>query len=437
MNTNSSPSNVSQSFFKYVPLNILGMLGLSCYILADTFFVANGVGSDGLTALNLVLPVYSFISGLGLLLGMGGATAFSICRGEGDPDRAQGLFGQTLVLALAAGLLLTGAGLCLVPTLVRLLGADAAILPLAASYLRTILLFSCAFILNNTLLCFVRNDGNPGLSMAAMITGSLSNVVLDYIFIFPLGMGMFGAAFATGLAPLISMAVLSLHWRSKGRSLQLSLRTPSSSNAGRILSLGLPSFVTEFSSGLIMLFFNFTILGLAGNTGVAAYGIIANLALIATAVFTGISQGVQPLLSRSFGRNEKSALGSFLRMALLLAAAAGLLFWISGTLLADSIIGIFNKADDPLLAEMAGRGILLYFPAFLPAGINIIAAAYLAAVGKPRPSFTLSVLRGCGAVIPILLLLPRLLGMDGVWLSIPLAEIVTMLVLLKIRKGCE
>lgn len=430
-----SKKSLFSLFAKYVSLNMLGMAGLSCYILADTFFIANGVGSAGLTALNLVLPVYSFISGTGLMLGMGGATAFAIQCGKGNREKARDIFAQTLLFSCVTGLLLTLAGAILAFNLAELLGAKGAILPLAGTYLKTVMLFSFAFILNNVLLCFVRNDGEPALAMSAMLIGSLSNIGLDYVFIFPCNMGIFGAAFATGLAPVISIFILSLHWLRGKSSLGLP-RIPRPlhhttlrlicSDLRRILALGVPSFVTEFSSGIIMLFFNFTILSLAGNTGVAAYGVIANLALIVIAIFTGAAQGLQPLVSLSFGQGNTAAVNRLLRMALILAAALGAFFWLLGLLFPDTIASLFNRDGDPTLAQIARTGILLYFPAFLPAGLNILASSWLTASERPAAAMTISALRGGALVIPAVLILPRIFGMHGVWLSIPLTELLTL-----------
>ena len=152
---------LTRTFLQYTTGNILGMLGLSCYILADTYFIATGVGSDGLTALNLVLPVYSLISGCGLMIGSGAATRYAISRGAGDKDAANRAFTRGLALAIGFGLLLTVLGTFFASHIAALLGAKGSILPLAAEYLRTMCAFSLAFVLNNVFLAFVRNDGAP------------------------------------------------------------------------------------------------------------------------------------------------------------------------------------------------------------------------------------------------------------------------------------
>ena len=185
---------MKRSFFQYVSLNVLGALGLSGYILADTLFVAHRLGTDGLAALNLAISVFGLINGLGLMLGIGGATRYAICRTQGDGVRADRAFSRALACGGTLGGLLALAGLLWAVPLARLLGAEGAILPMCSVYLRTVLFFAPCFLLNHILTAFVRNDGNPKLAMAAMLLGSLSNIVLDYVFLYPMDMGIFGAA---------------------------------------------------------------------------------------------------------------------------------------------------------------------------------------------------------------------------------------------------
>ena len=196
-------------FARYASLNVAGMIGLSCYILADTFFVSKALGANGLTALNLAIPVYNFINGSGLMIGMGGGTRYSILKGQKNDRAADQAFTAAVFLTAAIAAVFFLLGLTASGPLIRLLGADSTVYEMSRVYLQVILLFSPLFMLNNLLLCFVRNDGAPQRSMAAMIGGSLSNVVLDYVFMFPLGMGIFGAVLATGFAPVISMGILS------------------------------------------------------------------------------------------------------------------------------------------------------------------------------------------------------------------------------------
>ena len=257
-------------FMKYASLSVMAMIAMSCYILADTFFVSQGLGTRGLAALNLAIPAYNFIHGTGLMLGMGGATRFSILKSQDADREANRMYTVTLYLSLIFSVLFVLTGLFLSGGLARLLGADPAVFDMTNTYLKVLLLFSPAFILNDVLLCFVRNDGNPQLAMAATITGSLSNIVLDYVFIFPCGMGIFGAVFATGLAPVIGILVMAPHWLKRDKGFHIISTGLPARAAGITLSLGFPSLLAQLSSGIVMIVFNTIILGLLGNTGVAA-----------------------------------------------------------------------------------------------------------------------------------------------------------------------
>ncbi|HEX3077412.1 MAG TPA: MATE family efflux transporter, partial [Lachnospiraceae bacterium] len=196
-------------FLKYVTLNIMGMVALSCYILSDTYFVANGIGMKGLASLNLAISIYNILHGSGLMIGIGGATRYTICKASGEDKKADQVFSATILLGLVIGISFLIIGVFFNEGIAHRLGSNDTTLRMTSVYIRTILCFSPFFIFNNVLIAFIRNDGAPKVAMSGMLFGSLSNVVLDYIFIYPFGMGMFGAAFATCLAPIISILVMS------------------------------------------------------------------------------------------------------------------------------------------------------------------------------------------------------------------------------------
>lgn len=286
-----------RDFARYASLNVLGMIGVSCYILADTFFVAKGMGADGVTALNIAIPIYSLIHGTGLMIGMGGATKFAIYKSQGRDEAGSRVFTCALLMALVLGAIYFLGGAFFSMPLAKLLGAKGSVVGMTNTYLKVLMMFGPFFLLNDTFNCFIRNDGNPKLSMAAMLTGSFSNIILDYVFIFPLGMGIFGAILATGLSPVISLCILSIYKFRKKNSFHIVRARHEGRTFGGILSIGVQSLITELSSGIVVLAFNIIILGLAGNTGVAAYAVIANTSIVAVSIFTGIAQGGQPLIS--------------------------------------------------------------------------------------------------------------------------------------------
>lgn len=425
--------NERQKFARYVSQQIFGMLGLSCYILADTFFISAGLGTSGLASLNLAISVYSVINGVGLMAGIGGATRYAVFRAQGDARRANRALTDALTLGMLAAALFAALGLLGVGPLCRLLGTDAQTHAMTRVYLQTILLFAPCFILNNLLLSFVRNDGAPRLAMAAMLAGSFSNILLDYLFIFPLRMGMFGAAFATGLAPVVSMAVLSPRVLRGGGFRPVACGVSARRMAG-VAVPGLAALVMEVSTGLLLMVSNRVILALSGTAGVAAYGVVANLALVATALFSGLAQGIQPLVSERYGLGDKEGLQSVLKRALRVALlmAAGL--YAAIFLLADPVTAAFNGEGNEALRALAVPGLRIYFTGFLFAGVNVVLASSLSAGGRERAGFALSLVRGCAAPLPAVALLGAWLGMTGVWLAFPCAELATLFLALRMAR---
>ena len=411
-----------REFARYTSLNVLGMIALSCYILADTFFVSLGLGADGLTALNLAIPVYSFIHGSGLMIGMGGGTRYSILKSQGNHQEADRVFTNVLYLAAVLAALFVAAGLLFAGDLVRLFGGTGAVFTMCRTYLRVILLFAPALLMNNELLCCVRTDGAPQLAMAAMIGGSLSNVVLDWVFIFPCGMGIFGAVFATGLAPIISMGILSPHFFRKKNQFRPVPCKPQLRRTARILSSGVPSLVTEVSSGIVIIAFNGLIMGLEGNTGVAAYGVIANLSLVVIAIYTGIAQGIQPILSRSYGAGDRAGLTIIMRCAMMTQVVVSLLIYGIVAAFAPQIAAVFNSEGSAALQAIAEQGLRLYFIACPFAGCNVVLSMYFTSTERPLPAHIISLLRGFFLILPLAFLLAWLGQMAGIWLAFPLTE---------------
>lgn len=404
------------------------MIGLSCYILADTFFVSKGLGTNGLTALNLAIPIYSFIHGSGLMIGMGGGTKYSIQKSRKDPNTANRIFTNAVYLSIVFAVFFVLAGLFLPGAIMSLFGADESVFDMAKTYLQVILLFAPAFLLNNVLLCFVRNDGAPQLSMAAMIGGSLSNVVLDWVFIFPCQMGIFGAAFATGLAPMISILIISPHFiRKKNQFYLVPCKAEGKLFAG-ILSSGVPSLVTEVSSGVVIIVFNSIILNLEGNIGVAAYGVIANLSLVIVAIYTGIAQGIQPIVSRNYGRKDFGSVKATLRYALVTMLVFSAAVYTVVCLGASQIAGIFNSEQNATLQSIASEGLRLYFIACPFAGFNVVISMYFTSTERPRPAHIISILRGFLLIIPMAFLLSWLGKIRGVWCAFPATELLVALI---------
>ena len=417
--------NLTKQFFKYVSQNIFGLLGTSCYILADTYFIAQAAGTDGVTLLNLCLPIYNLIFAFGSMIGLGAATRYAILRAQGDA-RAQRYFSNAIfsVCILAVPFMLVG--IFRPDGLLRLMGGDADIVALGMNYARIFLMFTPFFMCNYVVASFVRNDGDPSLAMVATLSGSLFNVVFDYIFIFPMGLGLPGAALATAISPILSIAVCSAHFIKKSNTITFVRKAPSVRLLAQSCQLGISGFVGELSSGVTTTVFNFLLLRLAGNVAVAAYGVVANFALVATAIFNGGAQGAQPLVSQCYGKNEMAGARKLLLLGC--GTALGLAALLYGVVFGytDALTALFNSENSALMAAFAHSGMRIYFVGYFFAGCNIVAAGYLGAVNRPAEASITSLCRGMVAIVVCSLVLSALFGMNGVWAAFPVSEAITL-----------
>ena len=419
-----------KKFAKYVSQNMLGMVGMSVYILADTYFISVAVGTDGITALNLVLPVYNLIFAVGAMMGVGSAIRLVIERNQKNPD-ADGYFFHALLWAFIVSLLFMFVGIFLPDKLIALLGGDAKIVAVGKNYTRIFMSFAPLFMWNYICNAFVRNDGNPSIAMAATLFSSLFNIVFDYVLMFPLGLSMEGAALATALSPVVGILICCIHFRSEKCTIKLKPVLPSVRKIFFCCKYGVSSFVGEISSGVITIVFNMIILGLAGNTGVAAYGVVANASLVAVALFNGVAQGSQPLISEAYGKDIHKDVKKYLKMAVTTAIGVSVLLLIFIYLFAPVVTAVFNGEHNQMLADYAENGLRLYFIGFLFAGINIVGTSILSAVESTGYAFAASISRGFVVIIFFAFLLSTLFGLNGVWLAFPAAEFVTMLITIK------
>ncbi|WP_317855357.1 MATE family efflux transporter [Chakrabartyella piscis] len=425
-----------KTFFKYISLNIAGMIGLSCYILADTYFIAQALGSNGLASLNLSLTMFSTMYGIGLMIGIGAATDFALHKAENAGVNVSLVHALVLcaIVAVAFALLV----LFGIEPLCYFLGADTETFHMTQTYLTTLLTFVPFFLLSTTMQAFVRNDNNPKLAMISMLASSFANIGLDYLFMFPMSMGIFGAAFATGLSPIISLGVLLFHFVGKQHNLHLGKCKLSFRRMGTILSLGFTAFVGELASAISLFTFNLLILGIAGNIGVAAYGIVANFAMTAVCVYVGISQGIQPLASTYYGQKDTPSIRFILKYALSTGFVLSAILYIAVFVFAPNIASAFNSEQDAGLQLLAIEGLHLYFVGYFFACINIISAAFLSAIAKAGSATAIALCRSCFVLVPAAIICSRLWDMTGIWISFIATEaIVFVITFVSLRKAMK
>lgn len=427
-------NTITKKFIKYVSFNVLGMVGMSIYILSDTFFMSYALHSDGITALNFALPVYSLIFALSLMVGIGGATVYKLISTNKEQEKANKIYTLTIFLGISIGIIFMLLGIFFSREITVLFGAKDYIIPMTQEYIKTIMIFAPAFMLNSIYQAFIRNDNNPKLPMLAMIIGSTSNIILDLIFIFILKMGMFGAAISTCIAPIISLIILSRHFIKKKNTFHFSRKFLSIKDAFNICKLGISSFITEISSGIVMLVFNIIILKINGVIGVAAYGIITNISLVALIIFSGIGQGIQPLASTAKSENNKTDLSRILKLGIFTTITFSIIIYIASLLFIDGIISVFNSEKSVELYNIAKEGIRIFFAGFIFASINIVLSSFYSAVDSPKKAFIISVLRGFLLIIPLAYIMTKILGMTGIWLSFVLTELIVTIISIIIGK---
>lgn len=294
---------VLSKFLKYISHSVAAMVGLSVYILADTFFISVNSGANGLAVLNLILPIYVLIYAIGSMIGIGLATRYSIRKARGKD--VSYFFMEAILWSVLISIPFVLVGIYIPDSVLTVLGADKNLVELGKNYTRIILVASPFFMANYTFTAFARNDNAPSTAMVGSISGSLFNVVFDYVFMFPMNLGFMGAALATAISPIVTMSICTAHYLGKNNQVQFKIKKLSIKHLVSCCQLGISAFVSEISNAVITIVFNMLLLNISGNIGVASYGVIANLALVAVAIFNGLAQGSQPLISQCYGKSEE------------------------------------------------------------------------------------------------------------------------------------
>ncbi|MCR4904256.1 MAG: MATE family efflux transporter [Butyrivibrio sp.] len=419
-----SNNNYKNRFLEYVIANVMSMLGFSVYILADTFFISNSLGANGLTALNLALPIYNFIEGTGQMIGIGGASLFITYHFQGNRKKANEVFPTALTTGFIAGLLFMFIGIFGADSITKALGANSEVYEMTKTYLGMILIFAPAFIINNTMSAFVKNDGQPRLAMAGMLAGSIFNSIFDYILIFLLDLGIFGAVLATVFAPIAGLITLSFHFWHKKNNFSYKLTFYKIHLIPGIMSRGVPTLITEMATGIVMIVFNTLILGITGNVGVAAYGVILNVYLVVIAIFNGIAQGSQPLFGTLYAKKDFEGLKLTFRYAVFAVAAFSFLVYTATFIFPEELTAIFNSEGNTALSVLAVHGFRRYFSGTFFLGCNIVMLLYYISIGKDRIALIMSLSRGIIIVLPLAVFLSSLFGMEGIWITAPITEFI-------------
>lgn len=437
MNQNSNDKvlkgNIVAVFFSYAIPAILGLLSVSSAGIIDGMFIGNYAGETALAAATLSAPVFSFIFGIAILFSTGGEVFSGKFIGEKNYEKASDVFSKVMLIIFITSITISILGLTFIDSVAKLLGANSDTHKLVVDYLRIIIagtpvaaMFSLSY--------FVRVDGKPNLSSAALVSTAVLNIVLDYIFIVRLNWGIQGAAWGTILAHAVIPILLLPHFLLHKGKIVFQKPTRSLKILGEIIYNGSSEFLSEISGGILFFIINRTMLKYYGTYGVAAFAIVGYLLFFTTMISYAISDSIKSLISINFGANQKKRVYQFLRVALITVFTFGVLLIILTQIKAEMFASLFLESIETKAGFLSSQFLLRISPALPIIGVNIILSAYFTAVHDPKPSLIISLLRTL--MLPIIFIPLITLFLDGIGVIVALiaSETVTLLVALILLK---
>ncbi len=414
---------------KFTASPIIMMIFTSIYTIVDGFFVSNCAGKTAFTALNLIYPYIQMLGCLGFMIGTGGSALVAMTLGMGDEKRANRLFSMLAVATVGIGAIFSAIGLALLRPVALLLGATPELLPSCLLYGRILLTFQTAFMLQYLFQSFFIAAEKPKLGLFFTVAAGVTNMVLDFVFVGVMGLGITGAAAATVISQLIGgIGPMFYFARPDNGSLLHFVRPVFSGKALlKACTNGSSELMTNLSASLVGALYNWQLLRLGGADGVAAYGVIMYVSFIFAAIFIGYAQGCAPVVSYHYGADNTDELKNLLRISLRVIAVGGVAMLCFSELLAAPLSRFFVGYDAELL-ELTTLGMKLYSLSFLLCGFNIFGSAFFTALNNGIVSAVISFLRTLVFQVTAILVLPHLLGMNGIWLSVVAAEIAALFV---------
>lgn len=420
---------VGRLLLKFSIPAITGMLVNALYNIVDRIFVGNGVGSLAISGIVITFPLTIIIMAFGMLVGIGTSSLISIRMGQKRVEEAEEILGNAFILTIIISIILSIIGLVFLDELLLKFGAKDAVFNYAKQYTSIILIGvifqNLSFSMNHS----IRAQGNPTMAMITMLIGAIMNIILDYILIMIFHMGVRGAAIATIISQAISAAwVLSFFFREKGilKIKRKNLRLKKSVVLG-IFSIGVSPFLMQLASSLINFILNKTLLIYGGDIAIAAIGVINSIAMLIMMPVFGITQGVQPIIGFNYGAKKYDRVKQALKLAILGATSIVTLGFIVVQLFPQSLISIFGKNEAELI-KIGSHGIRIFLSMLPVIGFQVVSSNYFQAVGKPKYSIFLSLSRQVIVLIPMLLILPNIFKLNGVWMAGPVSDLIASII---------
>lgn len=416
------------SILKFTFPTIIMMVFMSLYTMVDGVFVSNLIGENALSAVNIVYPVSSIIIAISIMFATGGGAIIARNMGEGKDDEAKKNFSLIVATGIVIGVVMIGLGLIFIRPIIEVMGATPVLYDYCHDYLKMLILFAPFAVLQMLFQFFFVTAGKPKIGLFVIVAGGVANVILDYVFIVPVGMGIAGAALATGIGYSIP-AIFGLIYFTIHRKGSLYFVKPKWNTKVLIQSClnGSSEMVTNLATAITTFLFNIVMLKYLGENGIAAITIVLYAQFLLTSIYLGFSSGVAPVFSYNYGVQDKVQLKKLFKISFGFVIVTSVVTFLVSLLLSTSIVKVFVN-EQSVVFELAKHGFLLFSICYLFIGINIFASSMFTAFSNGKVSAIISFLRTFGFIIIAIVFLPRLIGANGVWLAIPVAEILTLIV---------
>ncbi len=427
MNIQLSEHFTYKKLIQFTVPTIIMMIFTSIYGVVDGLFVSNCVGSEAFAGVNLIMPALMILGAIGFMIGTGGSALVSKTMGEGDQEKANRYFSMLLYVVTIIGLIFTVIGFIVMETVAKLLGAEGNLVDICVTYGRTLIIALVPFMLQNCFQSFLIVAEKPRMGLVISIITGVLNMVLDFLFIYVFKMGVFGAAFATGISQLIGGIVPLIYFIKKSKNLKLVKTKLEGKPIWQACANGSSEMVTNISMSVVNMLYNLQLMKYAGADGVVAYGIIMYVSFIFSGTYIGYSIGSAPIVGYHYGAENKEELKSLLKKSLKLLTIASIVMTVIGEVLAKSLAGIFVSYDANLL-EMTTNAIRIFSISYLISGINIFASSFFTALNNGVVSAAISFLRTLLFQIAMIFILPLIWGLNGIWLAVVFAEVFALAV---------
>ena len=415
-----------KQFFHFSAATVASLMVFSLYSIVDGLFVARGVGEYAMTAVNLSVPFVNLLFSIAVIFAVGTSTIIAYLLGQKNAQSANKLFSQNLVTLVVIGVTISVLVLAFTEPLARLLGAEEVTLEYTIHYLQGLAPFAVCFMISYNLEVLVKTDGRPRLALVTVCVGCVTNCVLDYLAIFHWGLGIWGAAAATGLSQLLTCLIYLTHFLGKHTTFHPVRFRMDWKIYRRLLPIGISDGLTELCNGLMIFLFNHTILRCIGTDGLVAYTIIAYANTLVINITMGVSQGSQPLISFQNGRGDGAAIGKLLRYGLRTMCGIAAVCFTVLFLAAPKLVAVYLPEAGAEMLTFATDAFRRYSLCYLPVGFNIYIAGFLTAMERPLPAVSISTGRGLILQGSILLLLAAVLGGSSIWFAPVISEVLCL-----------